>query len=219
MIDPKYTVKGLDVSHHQPPDAIDWKGLYRVGYRFAYVKTSEGVSTALHVEAAKEHASRAQDAGFLLGGYHFAGTSDASASAAVQADTFAQALYEIGETVLGDLAPMLDLETPVGKKHVSPAHFALTFLGNMTDNAGRCGLYLYHDYALRMRGTIELLNEHACDIWISDMRGGSVTRPDPRFDADIVQVTDKQREPSTKTKVLFDANLATVEWFERQKKP
>lgn len=215
MIDPRYTIKGLDVSHHQPPDAIDWKGLYAVGYRFAYVKTSEGVSTAIHVEAAKEHAKRAQDAGFLLGGYHFAGTSDASASAEIQADTFAQAMYEIGETVIGDLTPMLDLETPVGKKHGGSALFTREFIEKMVDNTGRCGLYLYHDYALRMRGTIEALI--ADSIWISDMRGGNVTRPDPRFDADIVQLTDKQREPLTKTKVLFDANLATVEWFERQK--
>lgn len=61
------TVKGVDVSHYQP--VIDWKMLKKEGYEFAFLKATEGLS--FKDKMYLKHKVAAQDAGLLVGAYHF----------------------------------------------------------------------------------------------------------------------------------------------------
>jgi GH25 family lysozyme M1 (1,4-beta-N-acetylmuramidase) len=60
-------LRGLDVSKHQ--GHIDWNAVAAAGYRYAYVKTTEGRSYT--DPAAREHVKEAQTAGLLVGAYHY----------------------------------------------------------------------------------------------------------------------------------------------------
>ena len=62
-----YPVRGIDVSNHN--GTIDWKQVADADYQFAYVKASEGKS---HRDPAfKRNVRSAQQAGLLVGAYHF----------------------------------------------------------------------------------------------------------------------------------------------------
>ena len=62
-----YPVKGVDVSSYQLE--IDWKGLEEEGYRFAFIKATEGSS---HVDERFEYNWReANRTGIKAGAYHF----------------------------------------------------------------------------------------------------------------------------------------------------
>ena len=61
-------VKGIDVSHWQ--GNIDWKKVYEAGYRFAFVKATEGVS--FKDPNFERNIEEARKVGIIVGAYHFA---------------------------------------------------------------------------------------------------------------------------------------------------
>ncbi|MFG3300590.1 GH25 family lysozyme [Micromonospora chersina] len=66
-----YTIRGIDVSSHDHNlGAIDWPGVAANGYKFAYVKATEGQTYRNPYFAADYAAAKA--AGLLVGAYHFA---------------------------------------------------------------------------------------------------------------------------------------------------
>jgi len=96
-------VEGIDVSHHQ--GSIDWAQVCSAGYRFAFVKASEGVGwTDPNFEANMENG---REAGLLMGAYHFA-RPDLGNSPVDEAEYF----INIASKYLaeGFLRPVLDLE-------------------------------------------------------------------------------------------------------------
>ena len=60
-------VRGVDVSHHQAPGAINWKRLAET-HRFVYVRATYGTG---HDEKCAEHVKRARDVGLKIGLYHY----------------------------------------------------------------------------------------------------------------------------------------------------
>lgn len=63
----RYAVRGIDVSHHA--GQIDWAQVAAAGVHFAWLKASEGAD--LRDRRFVENARGAQDAGLLVGPYHF----------------------------------------------------------------------------------------------------------------------------------------------------
>lgn len=79
---------GIDVSHHN--GALDWQRIARAGYRFAFVKASQGAS---FVDPMLErHVAGASAAGLRVGAYHFLSATDDGSK---QADNFLAAIAAI----------------------------------------------------------------------------------------------------------------------------
>jgi GH25 family lysozyme M1 (1,4-beta-N-acetylmuramidase) len=76
--------RGIDVSSFQHPDGarIDWRSVARAGYRFAFIKSTEG--TYYVNPYFKADAADAEAAGLLVAAYHFANPAHAGGKA--QAD-------------------------------------------------------------------------------------------------------------------------------------
>src|ERR1700691_4456305 len=76
--------RGVDVSSFQHPGGarINWRSVARAGYRFAFIKSTEG--TYYVNPYFKADATAAEAAGLLVAAYHFANPADSSGRA--QAD-------------------------------------------------------------------------------------------------------------------------------------
>lgn len=97
---------GVDVSHHQDPDSIDWPKFVAAGVKFAYVRATYGVGQD---ETFQKHIQRARQAGVLTGAYHFL-RFKTSHPAEAQAEAFLEALEPLAPHANVFLPPMLDLE-------------------------------------------------------------------------------------------------------------
>lgn len=94
---------GLDVSHHS--GTVDWSAVEDAGYRFAYVKATEGEDFEDPTFA--DHWRALAESGLDRGAYHFYVSHD---------DPEAQARFFL-ETVPyeeDDLVPVVDVESPIG---------------------------------------------------------------------------------------------------------
>ncbi len=80
----RVTARGVDVSSFQHPGGagIDWRSVARAGYRFAFIKSTEG--TYYVNPYFKSDEARAKAAGLLVAAYHFA--NPASSGGRAQAD-------------------------------------------------------------------------------------------------------------------------------------
>lgn len=108
---------GVDVSHHQDPDRIDWPRLASSGVSFAYVRATYGVSPD---ETFVQHMERARQAGLHIGAYHFL-RFRASQPAEAQAEAFLEALEPLAPHATAFLPPMLDLEDNVNDDQIKTA--------------------------------------------------------------------------------------------------
>lgn len=75
-------VQGLDVSGHQPN--VDWAAQYRMGARFAYIKSTEGINFTSPTFS--DQYTGSYNVGMIRGAYHFALPS--ASTAVAQADFF-----------------------------------------------------------------------------------------------------------------------------------
>lgn len=99
-----YSIRGIDVSHHQGD--IDWDKVARARIdrdpvSFAFIKATEG--TTLKDEAFERNFSESRHAGILRGCYHYFLPEK---SAKMQAEHFIRTV----KLCEGDLAPVLDIE-------------------------------------------------------------------------------------------------------------
>ena len=90
---------GIDVSHHSGD--IDWNEVHAEGYRFVYVKATEGVDAADPMF--EQHWTSLKELEIPRGAYHFYVTEDDPAQ---QAEFF---LARIADDP-GDLVPVVDIE-------------------------------------------------------------------------------------------------------------
>lgn len=116
---------GLDVSHHS--GTVDWATVAAQGYRFAYVKASEGVDDADPMFA--QHWQALAAAGMARGAYHFYVTED---DPVAQAKFFASRLG--GD--LGTLPPAVDVELLGANTTGDLTATLLTFLRTLEDELG-----------------------------------------------------------------------------------
>ena len=96
-------VYGVDVSHWQ--GTINWNSVYSAGYRFAFVKASEGVS--YQDPNFVTNMANAKAAGLYVGAYHFARPDNNAPE--TEADHFVDVAGSYIKN--GYLRPVLDLET------------------------------------------------------------------------------------------------------------
>ena len=94
-----YPVRGLDVSRHQ--GIIDWRKVSACGYRFVYLKATEGGD--FQDASFKDNLRAARDAGFYCGAYHF---FSLKTPGAVQAHNFINTVPRVKIS----LPPAVDLE-------------------------------------------------------------------------------------------------------------
>lgn len=130
-VDEHYTpteinVLGIDVSHHS--GAVDWKKVRAQGFRFAYVKASEGVDNPDAMF--DEHWKTLRELDMARGAYHFYVTED---DPVAQAKFFASRL---GDDI-GTLPPAVDVEL-LGKNTTGDmTDELLTFLRTLEKETGK----------------------------------------------------------------------------------
>jgi len=95
-------IKGIDVSHHQAPSAINWSTLAKT-HGFVFVRATYGTTRD---RACADHVKRARAAGLKVGLYHFYRQTRSVES---QLAAFAE-VAELVKLGPGDLPPALDLE-------------------------------------------------------------------------------------------------------------
>jgi len=100
--------QGIDVSHHQ--GTVDWAQVLQAGYRFAYIKATDGITYVDPMFQTNWEGAKA--AGLLRGAYHFFEADD---DAQQQAQNFLNAV-SLGA---GDLPPVLDVESSSTSSQVS----------------------------------------------------------------------------------------------------
>src|SRR5258706_5555779 len=121
------TVKGLDVSHYQ--GAIDFAKLKAAGYKFAFMKATEG--TGYTDEKFKTNWANAKSTGVLRGAYHF---FRPSYDGVAQAKHFVSVMGALHD---GDLPPVLDLEVQDGVSDATVIARAKDFLAKVKELSGR----------------------------------------------------------------------------------
>lgn len=94
---------GIDLSNNN--NSVDFHAVYKAGYRFVWLKASEGTTFRDGTFLARVKAARA--AGLRVGAYHFV----SAASASSQVDLFVSLISKAG-LGRGDLLPVLDVEKP-----------------------------------------------------------------------------------------------------------
>lgn len=129
-IDTHYTpgeavVKGIDVSHHS--GSVDWEKVKAAGFRFAYVKASEGVDNPDAMF--DQHWKDLSDAGLARGAYHFYVTEDDPVE---QARFFASRI----KADPGNLPPALDVELLGANTTGDMTQTLMTFLQTLEKEVG-----------------------------------------------------------------------------------
>ncbi len=95
----EFTIRGIDVSHHQGD--IDWPAVAGEGYRFAYIKATEGGD--FKDSSFQRNWEEAKRAGLAVGAYHFFTFCKPGAA---QAQNFSDAVPEDAQA----LPPVIDFE-------------------------------------------------------------------------------------------------------------
>lgn len=103
---PHGAVQGIDVSNHQ--GSIDWEAVRKDGVRVAYLKATEHTGFTDAYYAANR--SEANDAGVVVGAYHFARPDREGGSVEADARAEAKHFLSVAKPRSGDLVPALDLE-------------------------------------------------------------------------------------------------------------
>jgi len=123
------------VSHWQ--GAIDWTRVAAAGKRFAFLKASDSTDFVDATYAANRAAANA--AGLLVGAYHFARPDATPGDAVAEANLF----VDTAAPAVGDLLPVLDLETSGGLTVTDLQAWVQAFLGRVYARTGiRAAIYV-----------------------------------------------------------------------------
>jgi lysozyme len=136
--------KGIDVSHHN--GTVDWPKVAASGQTFVYVKASEG--TTFKDPKFVENVRGAQQAGLLVGAYHYM-NADTIEAAQNEAANFAAAMISAGGASRLELPPVLDYEeNPSGISKTEINKVARAFLTTIARLTGRMPMvYSGNDFA------------------------------------------------------------------------
>jgi lysozyme len=116
-------ILGIDVYHGD--GAINWKGAFAAGYRFAWIKASEGET--VQDERFHENREQARDANVITAPYHFFRPKTAGQK---QIDNFLSMCPTLNP---GDLPAALDLEAPQDWKMLPAALAAVARAAHIAD--------------------------------------------------------------------------------------
>lgn len=150
-------VDGVDISHHQG-GSIDYTAAKRAGVRWLYHKATEG---ATYVDPNyTRRRTEAKAAGIPFGAYHFARAEVGDA------ETEARAFLDVAKPRIGDLRPVLDLETTEGLTIAQRRTWAETWIKVVTAATGvKPIVYTPYDLGAAVQG---------CLIWRPRYGDGNV---------------------------------------------
>jgi lysozyme len=184
-------VLGIDISHHS--GQIDWKGLAKVGIKFAFLKSSEGSTFVDHLfESNWEGMHQAQ---IPCGAYHFArpGTDPGT-----QAAHFYSVVGDLKPT---DLQPVLDLEVGDGLAPAQVMDWALEFVAK-AESLFRTRLIIYTGgYWRNQLGNPSCPTLGERKLWIARY-GGTPILPQPWRKWSIWQFSDGVHSAPPEAKAL-----------------
>lgn len=153
-------VRGFDVSNNN--GHVDFAKAHAAGYRFVWLKASEG--TSFTDRFFLDNVRRAKAAGLKVGAYHFLNQASASA----QANHFAALVRKAG-LGKGDLLPVADVE----KEGVSPA-LGGAFVSALRHELGVSPLiYTFPGFANPWP------SKFGCKLWIAHFGASRPTIPGP----------------------------------------
>jgi len=207
VLAPSGMIKGIDVSHWQ--NDIDWTKVYDSGYKFAFVKASEGVGWKDSYFLT--NIKNGYNAGVLVGAYHYALPSYNNATA--------EALYFIdvvkGYFKEGYLRPVLDIEegANLGKEKLS--NWIHEWMDTVKNETGiEPILYINSDYANYYLDNSII----KYDLWIAHWTYDSDISPNTGIwdDWDFWQYSDKGSVEGIDGDVdldLFHGNITKLHGF------
>lgn len=117
----KYSVKGIDVSHHNP--ILDWEKVKEQNIQFAYIKATEGITHddrnyPYNYKLAKEN-------NIKVGSYHFY-------SFAISGRDQARHFINIAQCNSGDLWPVIDVEHSPSNPYSKDTTFVTNVIKELT---------------------------------------------------------------------------------------
>ena len=118
----------LDVSAWQ--GRIDWQQVATSGRRFVLIRATLG--TLISDSAYADNRAGAKAAGLVVGAYHHADPQAISGDALMQADHF----LDVAQPALGELLPVLDLETTNGLSPADLVTWTMTWLERVRSKLG-----------------------------------------------------------------------------------
>lgn len=186
------TIRGVDVSRHQPPDRCNWQVAHAIGrISFAYVKGSEGAGGAgAYVDpAAADHFARIRQTPISVGMYHFARpdnrfklSSDGAANGRAEAEHAVETAKTLGVAWSGSLPVAIDHEkyTPreLGITNAQRDEFLLSMVDTITDELGRVPIIYAGANLIAFQhsaGLPEALRERGVLLWLVNY----TDKPDP----------------------------------------
>ncbi len=147
---------GLDVSHYQ--GNIDWTKVYNAGYRFAFVKATDGATYRDPLFSTNIRNGAA--AGLMMGAYHFARPT--RHSPIVEADHFVSVIRPYMS--LMQLPPALDLEKGESMGWSALSNWAERFMEEVQSQLGVTPvIYLNKNYARHLDSSLTKY-----PLWIAD---------------------------------------------------
>lgn len=157
---------GIDIASWQHPNGadVDFKRVMSAGYKYVFVKATEGVHYTN--EYYINDALAAQGNGILMGGYHYA---DVSVDPLRQAKMFADTISVKGGT---SLPPVLDIEESKGKSPAELQAWVRIFLEAVNEATDRIPIiYTYRSFWLNQMGNSQDFTDYP--LWIADYNGGT----------------------------------------------
>jgi lysozyme len=146
--DAKYTVKGIDLSHHNP--IPDWNNLKEQNIAFAYVKATEGITHddrnyLYNYKYAKQHHVK-------IGSYHFYNFG-------VSGQDQAKHFIKVAQCNTGDLLPAIDVEHSSANPYSKDTAFVKTVIEELKNLENR----LYEHYGVH---PVLYTNPHCYKLYI-----------------------------------------------------
>lgn len=154
----KQNVLGIDVSHHN--GVVDWQKVAAAGYKFVYLKLTEGKSYV--DKTTYNNYIAAKNAGLRVGFYHYAHVTNDPVN---EVDFFLQKLGEMK----ADLPHCLDLEESKGLSKAKISAFALKWMEYLQQKTGITPI-LYTGYSFMGNFTN---NVAKYPLWVARYAGGS----------------------------------------------
>ncbi|MEM4997392.1 GH25 family lysozyme [Priestia sp. SB1] len=154
----KQNVLGIDVSHHN--GVVDWKKVAGDGYKFVYLKLTEGKSYV--DKTTYNNYIAAKNAGLRVGFYHYAHVNN---DPVAEVNFFLQKLADMK----ADLPHCLDLEESKGKSKAQITAFALKWMEYLQQKTGITPL-LYTGYSF-MGNFSNTMAKYP--LWVARYAGGS----------------------------------------------
>jgi GH25 family lysozyme M1 (1,4-beta-N-acetylmuramidase) len=172
-------IEGIDISHWQ--DTIDWPAVKGDGVEFALAKATEATD---YVDPTFDtNRAEAKAAGIAFGAYHFFRSDE---DPTVQAQHFATTL---GSVEVGEISPVLDLETADGEGGTTIVERALTFLEVLESLTGRVPI-IYTSPSFYESTLDAPASLGAYPLWIANWETSCPTVPTTWADWSVWQYTD-----------------------------